>query len=261
MVSVSEPTAVAGRKLALVAGASGGVGGATASLLAGEGWDLALTYRSRRERVEEAARNAEALGACASIHQVELSDSGAVEALVTEVRERWGHIDTVIYAAGPYIPQQWISEISADQVSEFLNTDSMSCWNLIHACLVPLRESRGSIVAVSTTAVRRYLKKDVLSVIPKAAVEALVRAVACEEGRSGIRANAVAVGAIEDGMMERLRDEGFVTDEWLEVGKRAIPLGRLGRASEIAEVAVFLASERASFVTGQTVTVDGGFAL
>ena len=95
--------------------------------------------------------------------------------------------------------------------------------------------------------------------VPKAAVEAAVRGIAAEEGRYGVRANCVAPGMLTDGMASRLIDSGELSEEALEVTRRSIPLGTFGTADDVAEAVCFLASDRAGFITGQKLDVDGGY--
>jgi 3-oxoacyl-[acyl-carrier protein] reductase len=250
------------KKVALVAGASGGIGGETARKMASEGYDLALSYRSNEAAAAKVAKEVEDLGASAHLYKATLSTYGEVKRMVERVLSELGQIDATIYAAGPYLPQKWVTEFEPTEVDDILRDDTVACWNLIHATIPALRDTKGAIVSVSTPAVRRYARKDMLSSVPKAAIEAMIRAVAAEEGRYGIRANAVAVGALEDGMYHRMLAEEDVDEHWIEVTKSVISLGRLGNASDIAEAIAFLASpDRAGYVSGQTLTVDGGFAL
>jgi NAD(P)-dependent dehydrogenase (short-subunit alcohol dehydrogenase family) len=124
-----------------------------------------------------------------------------------------------------------------------------------------LRASKGSIVAVTTAATRRYPVRDGLSAGTKGAIEALVRAIAAEEGRFGIRANCVGPGMLTDGMAERLMSSGDLDAAALEVTKRNIALRRFGNAEDIAEAVCFLASDRADFISGQMLDVDGGYGV
>lgn len=100
-----------------------------------------------------------------------------------------------------------------------------------------------------------------MSSAPKAALESLIKGIAVEEGRNGIRANMVGVGAIGDGMFHKLVARGDFDQRFIESTKSAVALGRLGTAMEIARAVNFLASDAASYVTGQTLMVDGGFAI
>ncbi len=129
----------------------------------------------------------------------------------------------------------------------------------MHPALPHLRAAEGSVVAVTTAATARFPVRDGLSSAPKAAVEALVRALAVEEGRFGVRVNAVGPGMLTDGMAARLVESGELSDEALAVTRTNIPLGRFGNATDVAEAVCFLASDRAGFVTGQKLDVDGGW--
>ena len=102
--------------------------------------------------------------------------------------------------------------------------------------------------------------RDGLSAVPKAAVELLVRGLAVEEGRFGVRANCVGPGMLEDGMAATLIESGDLDDAALDAARANIPLRSFGTARDIAEAVCFLASDRAAFITGQTLNVDGGFS-
>lgn len=246
---------------AFVAGGSGGIGRAICKQLAEAGCDVALTYRNGRERAEDAAALVRSAGRKAVVLQVDLRDEKAVARAVDETALDFGALHTAIYAAGPYIHMRHISRIEPALFRDTMEQDAFGCFNLIHAALPHLRSAKGSFVALATPALRRYAVKDVLSVAPKAAIEALVRGVAAEEGRFGIRANGVGVGVIEDGMYHALIETGDFDERFLEASRQNMALRRLGTAEEIAEAVVFLASSRARWITGQTLMVDGGYAL
>jgi len=247
--------------VAFVAGGSGGIGAAICEKLASRGVDVALTYNSNRQKAEEAASRVEKHGRRSMIAQLDLTDISAVVALTARITNEWGAPSTVIYAAGPPLKFKHISQVDSDLFRQVMETDVVGCYNLIKANIDGLRNTRGAFVAMATPAIKRYTKKDILSIAPKAAIHALVRGIAAEEGRYGVRANAVGIGLVGDaGQFETLRKNGDIDDKFLQTTFEYVPLQRLGRAEEIAEATAFLASERASFITGQLLMADGGLA-
>jgi NAD(P)-dependent dehydrogenase (short-subunit alcohol dehydrogenase family) len=141
-----------------------------------------------------------------------------------------------------------------------LTQDPAAFFTLVHAALPALRESRGSVVAVTTAATTRHPSRDGLSTGPKGAVEALARAFAAEEGRYGVRVNCVGPGMLTDGMSAGLMGTGQLDRHALEIAMRNIPLRMFGDSTDIAEAVCFLASDRARFISGQKLDVDGGYA-
>lgn len=246
---------------AIVTGGSGGIGAAIARRLAVDGVPSALTYNSNEAAAQQAVDTVTAAGATATAHQVDLRDEQAVLAFADAANTALGCIHTVISAHGPFIHMQHISRMAPSLFRETMEADTFAVFNLVHATLPFLRETRGSLVAIATPAIQRYANKDLLSVAPKAAIEAIVRGVASEEGRFGVRANAVGVGVIEDGMFDALVKDGAFDEGFLEASRRNIALKRLGTADEVAELVVFLASNRARWITGQQVNADGGYAI
>ncbi len=246
--------------VALVTGGSGGLGRAICERLAGAGVHVALTYRKRREAADAAARAVRDLGGVASVHAADLEDAAAVAPLVEAIAAEHGAIQTVIHAVGSDIPMRFVSQIDHATWRAVLHADIDGFFNLVHAVIPHLRRSRGSIVALTSAGLRRYPSRDMLSVAPKAAIEALLRGVAREEGRHGIRANSVAIGVIDAGIFHRLASTEL-DPAWIEAARANAPLGRFGAAAEVAEAAVFLASARASYITGQTLVVDGGYSF
>ncbi|NUU26388.1 MAG: SDR family oxidoreductase, partial [Streptomycetaceae bacterium] len=192
---------------------------------------------------------------------LDLGDEAATADAVARVAETFGGIHTLVYAAGPHVPMVHLSKVSPAQYRAQLNADAAAFFNLTHPALPTLRETHGNIVAVTTAATRRFPVRDGLSAGVKGAVEAVARALAAEEGRFGVRVNCVGPGMLTDGIGGRLIDTGELDESALEITRRNIPLRRFGDANDIAEAVVFLASDRAGFITGQALCVDGGYTV
>ena len=247
--------------VALVVGGSGGIGSAIAHGLADAGVTLAITYRNNADAAEEVAEDIRSRSGTCSTHRVDLGELDSVRACLDSIVATHGAVHTIAHAAGSSIDQPYISQMTPEQWRDTMDSDVNGFFHVVHAALPHLRASQGSIVFVSSSGLRRFPPGDVLSVAPKGAIEALMRGIAREEGRYGIRANNVAVGVVDGGMFPKLVERGELSQTWIDAAIRNTPLRRFGTPQEIADAVVFLASTRALYITGQTLFVDGGYTL
>lgn len=247
--------------VAIVAGGSGGIGQEICRVLAEAGSAVALTYRSNAAAAEAVVTSVRQLGVQCEAAQLALENSDDVVSYVRSVVARFGRIHSVVYAAGPPLTFSYAAGIEPAAWKKVMDVDINGCFNLVHATVPHLREHRsGSLVAIITSAVEKVPVQDILSAAPKAAIEMLVRGIAKEEGRYGIRANCVGPGFIKAGLGADMLDrQGF--EAFTETLRKSLPLRHFGTAEDIANAAVFLLSSKARYITGQSLAVDGGFQL
>ena len=246
---------------ALVVGGSGGLGSAIAVESAARGSDVALTYHNNAGAAAATAVEVERCGRRCWTAAADLRDDSSIAAAVEELVAAAGGVHTLVYAAGPHVPQMHLSRVEPAAMRGQLDADAAGFFAAVRAALPHLREARGSIVAVTSAGTGRFPVRDGLSTVPKAAVEAAVRALAAEEGRFGVRANSVGPGMLTDGMAQRLMASGDLDERALEAARANIPLRGFGTAADIAEAVCFLASDRAGYISGQHLAVDGGYTV
>ena len=235
-------------RTAIVCGASSGMGLATAEALAAEGANVVMFGR-RRELLE---READRVGALAV--QGDLTIPQHLERLVQATVGAFGGVD-VLGRNGGGPPAGKASTISAAAVEEAVALLLTSHVTLVGRCLPHLRESgRGRIVAIESSSVREPLANLALSNAVRPGVVGWLKTLARELGPDGITVNTIAPGSIDTDRLRSLRGPDGPSAAELE----SIPLRRLGQASEIAAVVTFLASDRAAYVTGAVIPVDGG---
>ena len=243
------------RRVALVTGASRGIGRGIALELAREGWDVCINYVRHREAAEAAAEQVRALGQNAAVIQADVADGAAVEAMARQAERELGPISLLVNNAG-VAGQMQFQDITDEQWNRYLAVNLGGARNAIRAVLPHmLSEKHGCIVNISSIWGLRGASCEVAYACTKAALIGLTRSLALELAPSGIRVNCVAPGVIDTDMVQVLGQE-TLRDLAAET-----PLGRLGTPEDIAYAVAFLASDRASFLTGQVLGADGGFIV
>ena len=246
----------------LVVGGSGGVGQAVCLEFARAGTDVALTYHKKKDVAEKVAAQVQALGRKATIHQLTLAEADQVDAVVDNAARFHGRLHTVLVGAATLTTQVLISEMTREQWQTVVNQDLNGFYNVVRATLPRLKAwGGGSYLHLGSAGHLAWPDRDVMSVAPKAAIEALITGIAKEEGRHKIRANTVLLGVIEAGMFLELTRQGVFDAHWVAEVHKNLALKRWGKPEEVGHACVFLASERAGYVTGQRIAVAGGYGL
>lgn len=245
---------------AIVTGGSGGIGREIALTLARAGSNVVLSYGRNQDAAAAVADEIRAMGRKADFLPLAIEDAQAVRAFVAAAVERHGSLHSVVYASGPRLQMQFISEVDPAAWARVMAVDVNGAFNLVSATLPHMRTAGGAYLAVITSAVERVPVRDIQSAAPKAAIEMLMRGVAKEEGRHGIRANCVGPGWVRAGVGQHVI-EHELTAQMVENIVKTIPLRRMGEARDIADAALFLLSSRARFISGQSLAVDGGMQV
>jgi 3-oxoacyl-[acyl-carrier protein] reductase len=236
-------------RVIVITGGSHGIGRVIASECALEGARVVVGYR-RRER--EATEVAEAAGNGAIAIAVDVRDPSSVEAFFAKALETCGVIDGLVTSAA-IVSDGWLATMPLEQFDDVVATNLRGTMLAIRAVLRPMMaRRRGAIVALSSVAAVQASPGQSAYAASKGGIHALVRTVASEVGRHGIRVNALVPGLIDAGMVKATHPERI--RRTLE----HVPMGRLGEAREAARAAVFLLSDDASYVTGHALHVDGG---
>ena len=245
-------------KVAIVTGASRGIGRAIAVELARQGADVTVNYNSHAGEAEEVAREIERVGRRALIFQANVGDRDRDERMIEETVKQFGRLDIMVSNAAYSIRKPFL-ELTPEDVER---TWAVSLWGVFHCCQLAARrmvaeKHGGNLVVISSVHATRPYPNSTSYNGAKAAVNQMAYTWARELIQYGIRVNIV-----EPGWTDTPGERNFSTEEQLREGGKLVPIGRLARSEEIAKGVAFLVSEEdASYITGSCLRIDGGFVL
>jgi 3-oxoacyl-[acyl-carrier protein] reductase len=242
----------AAQKIAVVTGASRGIGKATAQALAARGHQVAIVFKQQRAAADAVVTEIIAAGGHAEAFQADVADADSVDALAHAIKRRYGRIDVLVNSAGVYGARP-LAELDAAFFTEQFNNNTLSVLLTTWAFAPLFDAAGGSIVNLSSNLARAPRAETAVYSASKAAVDALTRGFAIELGPRQIRVNAVAP------FITRTDMTAGIPDELRQQFAVQTPLGRLAEPQDIARVIVALASDELAWITGRTLLADGGF--
>ncbi len=245
---------------AIVIGGSGGIGESVCKNFISNNVPVIFTYFKNEENASMLVKEISENGGIIESHQLSLTDRIKVENFFEEIKNSKVKVHSIVNATGADIRMRWINSLTYEEWEEVMHNDSDGFFNLVKSSLPLLKENGGSYTTISSIGLSRWPTKDVLSVAPKAVIDALITGLAREEGRNGIRANSVQLGIIEAGIFLRIKDTEY-DERYIEAAKNNTALKRLGSAEDVSDAVIFLSSNRANYITGQTIYLDGGFRI
>ena len=246
-------------KIVVVTGADSGIGQATAEALAKAGADVGVTYHTDEKGIAETKRRVEAAGRRAVAMQCDITDPASVEAAFARTEAELGRPDILVANAGKGMGGMPVAEMDDGKFEQILRTDLMGPLFCARAFVRRRKEAggRGRLLFIGSVAGHLPAPGSAPYGMAKAGVNSLVRSLSVEAAPDKINVNAIAPGLIGTPMtQERLDDPEKAKESF-----KNIPWGRAGKAEEIAGLAVFLVSDAADYVTGQTFVMDGGLTM
>ena len=244
-------------KVALVTGASRGIGRGIALRLAREGANVVINYRTHPEEAQSLAQEIVSMGRQALVQQADVADRDAMTAMFAAAQQEFGHVDVVVANAAysvrePVVNAAWEGVLRTLEVTQF---------GVFHACQLAAQQmvqqgKGGKILLISSIHEEVPFANSAAYNMAKAAINHLARTLANE-----LTPHRINVNVINPGWIDTPGERNFSTEEELQEGGKHIPWGRLGTPEDIAAAAAFLCSDEADYITGSTLRVDGGFVL
>ncbi|SHH33150.1 3-oxoacyl-[acyl-carrier protein] reductase [Thermosyntropha lipolytica DSM 11003] len=241
-------------KIALVTGASRGIGAGIARELAKAGARVVVNYNTSRERVFKLAEDIEKEGGEVLVIKADVAAFEEVEFMFSQIEKIWGEVDIIINNAGVSL-RKLVTDTGEEEWDKVINTNLKGVFLCCRRALpAMIRRRYGRIINIASIWGITGASMEAAYAASKGGVIAFTKSLAREAGYSGVTVNAIAPGVIETDMLE-----GELTGEEIEDLQKEIPAGRLGKPEDIASLCLYLASDRASYINGQVITVDGGF--
>lgn len=242
-------------KTALVTGASRGIGKKIALQLGEEGYNVVVNYAGNKEKAEKVVSEIKTFGVDAFAIQANVSEQDEVKAMIKETLNQFGTIDVLVNNAG-ITRDNLLMRMKQNEWDDVINTNLKGVFNCVQAVTRPmLKQKSGRIINLSSVVGSVGNPGQINYVATKSGVEGMTKTFARELASRGITCNAVAPGFIVSDMTDQL------SDELKEQMKSQIPLDRFGEDSDIAHTVAFLANEKANYITGQTIHVNGGMYM
>ncbi len=243
-------------KVALITGASSGIGRATAKLFASSGWTVVAVGRNEQD-LQSLREECLEFGGTIKVQLADVLENTQIDRVVSGTIQTFGQIDVLVNSAG-VIKSGSISELSIDDFDRMMNINVRSVLNLIQKCIPHLESTKGNIVNVSSVTGTRAFPGLLSYCVSKSAIDQLTRCAALDLAPKGIRVNAVNPGVVITNLHRRggMSEEDY--QKFVQHASATHPIGRAGEPEDVAALIHFLASDEAGWITGVTYAIDGG---